>query len=106
MPHATLVCGCLHAALTTTGTLRSSAPPWGLRSHPTCSGILTHTTLAPASPSAWSTALLGLPKAGFPSVKPVLHRHLPREALPDSATQRSVFPTPVHSLSCILPYFL
>ena len=89
--------GGLHAALMTSCALRRSILPWGLQSHPTCTDGITHTTLAPASPS-WSTALLGLLKAGFPSVRSLLQGHLSREALPDRATRAGLLPTPIRSL--------
>ena len=98
--------GCLHTALMTTCALCPTTLPWGLQSHPTCTGVIAHATLAPASPSAWSTDLLGLLKAGFPSVRSLLQGHLSRE-VPDHATEQVSFPPPFTlSLVSCLTFFI
>lgn len=56
--------------------------------------------------SAWNSAFLALLTAGFSSLSSVLKCHLHRGDLCDHAPQRSLFPTLIHSLSYILPYFL
>lgn len=56
------------------------------------------TAFSVALPSAWDTDLTGLLLCGFSSFSSLLKCHLSAETLPDHATQRSLFPIPIHSL--------